>query len=102
MYSEDMNGHAVIGEAAVNLAVREQEITVETLMAEFKLMLKAESLSGSRSQRIIDAIGWLHEFRILSKREVATERWMLSDVDQPGAAAEAKILLQADNEDEMR
>jgi len=43
MYSEDMNGRAVIGEAAVNLAVREQEITVETLMAEFKLMLKAES-----------------------------------------------------------
>ena len=102
MYSEDMNGHAVIGEAAVNLAVREKEITVGALMAELKVMLKAESLSGSRSQRISDAIGWLHDFRILSKREVVTERWMLHDADQPGAAAEAAILLRADNEDEMR
>ena len=102
MYSEDMTGHAIIGEAAVNLAVREQEITVDTLMAELKVMLKADNLSDSRSRRISDAIGWLHDFRAVSTREVETQGWMLPDADKPGASGEATIRLQADSEDEIR
>ena len=102
MYSEDMTGHAIIGEAAVNLAVREQEITVDTLMTELKVMLKAEKLSDSRSRRISDAISWLHDFRAVSTREVETQGWMLPDADKSGASGEATIRLQADSEDEIR
>ena len=100
MYSEDMTGHAVIGEAAVNLAVREVEISVDALLAELNIMLKSEKIS-SRSRRISDAISWLRDFRTVGARGGADKEWMLSDANSHSAGGEA-IRLQADDEEEMR
>ncbi|MDI9279386.1 hypothetical protein QMZ65_19415 [Pantoea sp. EABMAA-21] len=101
LYSEDMTGHAIIGEAAVNLAVREEEISVDALLTELNIMLKAEKTS-SRSRRISDAISWLRDFRTVGSRGGAGKKWMLSDADSHSAGGESTIRLQADDEDEMR
>ncbi|KJV43936.1 hypothetical protein VH86_24350 [Pantoea sp. BL1] len=101
LYSEDMTGHAVIGEAAVNLAVREEEISVDALLTELNIMLKAEKIS-SRSRRISDAISWLRDFRTVGARGSDNKEWMLPNVDSQSAGGEATIRLQADDEDEMR
>ena len=101
LYSEDMTGHAVIGEAAVNLAVREEEISVDALLTELDIMLKAEKIS-SRSRRISDAISWLRDFRTVGARGSDNKEWMLPNVDSHSAGGEATIRLQADDEDEMR
>ncbi|MDF7628200.1 hypothetical protein PUG46_02850 [Erwiniaceae bacterium L1_55_4] len=101
LYSEDMTGHAVIGEAAVNLAVREEEISVDALLTELDIMLKAEKTS-SRSRRISDAISWLRDFRTVGARGSDNKEWMLPNVDSHSAGGEATIRLQADDEDEMR
>ncbi|ADU72175.1 hypothetical protein [Pantoea sp. At-9b] len=100
LYSEDMTGHAVIGEAAVNLAVREQEISVDALLKELNLMLRAEKLS-SRIARISAAISWLRDFRTVGARDGAGKGWMLPDADNHSAGGEATIRLQ-DDDDEMR
>lgn len=101
LYSEDMTGHAVIGEAAVNLAVREEEISVDALLTELNIMLKAEKIT-SRSRRISDAINWLRDFRTAGTRGSDNKEWMLLDADSHSAGGEAPIRLQADDEDEMR
>jgi hypothetical protein len=101
LYSEDMTGHAIIGEAAVNLAVREEEISVDALLTELNIMLKAEKIS-SRSRRISDAIIWLRDFRTVGARGSDNKEWMLPNVDSHSAGGEATIRLQADDEDEMR
>lgn len=100
MFSEDMTGNAVIGEAAVNLAVREQEINVDSLLTELNVMLRAEKISR-RITRISAAIGWLRDFRTVGARGGAAQSWMLSDAKDCSAGSEATIRLQAD-EDEMR
>ena len=41
--------------------------------------MKAEKCSGSRSQRISNAIGWLQDFGGVSMREIVTIVWMLHD-----------------------
>jgi hypothetical protein len=96
-----MTGHAIIGEAAVNLAVREEEISVDALLTELNIMLKAEKIS-SRSRRISDAISWLRDFRTVGARGSDNKEWMLPNVDSHSAGGEATIRLQADDEDEMR
>ncbi len=101
LYSEDMTGHAVIGEAAVNLAVREQEITVDSLLGELNTMLRAEEFS-SRIARISAAISWLQDFRTVGARGGAAHSWMLTDAGDLSAGGEATIRLQADEDDEMR
>lgn len=101
LYSEDMTGYAVIGEAAVNLAVREQEITVDSLLTELNVMLRAEELS-SRIARISAAIAWLRDFRTVGARGGAAQSWMLSDAGDLSGGGEATIRLQAYEDDEMR
>lgn len=101
LYSEDMTGHAVIGEAAVNLAVREQEITVDSLLTELNIML-ADEESGSRIARISAAIDWLRDFSTVGARGGATKSWMLSDAGGHSDRSEAIIRMQVDEDDEMR
>lgn len=101
LYSEDMTGHAVIGEVAVNLAVREQEITVDSLLTELNVMLRDEEL-GNRIARISAAIDWLRDFRTVGARGGATKSWMPSDAGGHSAGSEATIRLQVDEDDEMR
>lgn len=101
LYSEGMTGHAVIGEAAVNLAVREQEITVDSLLTELNMMLRDEELS-SHIARISAAIDWLRGFRTLGARGGMTKSWMLSGSGDHSGGSEAAIRLQADEDDEMR
>lgn len=100
LYSEDMTGHAVIGEAAINLAVREQEITVDSLLAELNVMQRGERLC-SRITRISAAIGWLRDFRTIASHDGVDPGWMLSDVNDRSAGSEVTIRLQADEEDGM-
>lgn len=101
LYSEDMTGHAVIGEAGVNLAVREQEITVDSLLTKLNIML-ADEESGSRIARISAAIDWLRDFSTVGARGGATKSWMLSDAGGHSDRSEAIIRMQVDEDDEMR
>lgn len=99
LYNEDMTSHAVIGEAAVRLALREQEITVDALLTELNVMLKNEKLS---LRRISAAIGWLRDFRSMGARDGTAKGWMLPDVDSQSGGGKAIIRLYADDEDEIR
>lgn len=99
LYSEDMTGHAVIGEPAVNLAVREaareKEINVDSLLAELYSMLRAEELSR-RIDRINAAIGWLSDFRAMGAHSGADQGWMLTDSNDHSFISDATIHLPAD------
>lgn len=90
-----MTGHAVIGEAAVNLAVREKEINVDSLLAELHGMLRAEELSR-RIDRINAAISWLSDFRTMGAHNGADQGWMLTDSKDHSSSSDATIHLPAD------
>lgn len=86
MHTEGMTDHAIIGEAAVNLAVRKQDITVDNLTSELSSMLQSECLP-ERVRMLSAAIGWLKDIRPLSKRDAEMPRWMSasSGVEDPGS-----------------
>ncbi|HAU5566684.1 TPA: hypothetical protein JD264_23200 [Serratia fonticola] len=99
LYSEDMTGHAIIGEAAVNLAVRDQDITVDALISELAAMLKADS-SHSRDQAIRGAIKWLRGHRSISAKSTGEDSWLLPDAGHSGTTSqESTIRLMADDDD---
>ncbi|MXP53810.1 hypothetical protein FD737_12035 [Pantoea sp. Seng] len=99
LYSEDMTGHAIIGEAAVNLAVREQDITVDALISELAAMLKADS-SHSRELSIREAIKWLRGHRSISAKSTGEDSWLLPDAGHSGTASqESTLRLMADDDD---
>ncbi|WP_240629207.1 hypothetical protein [Pantoea rodasii] len=101
MCSKDMTGHAIIGEAAVSLAMREKEITVSALIIELDAMLRVENLSVRR-QSISHAVEWLGDFRSIGVRPdtAGAERsWMMPDMPHSGSEEESVIRLQADDKD---
>lgn len=101
MYSEDMTGHAVIGEAAVNLAVREQEITVDSLLTELGSMLESERLH-IKAESINSAIAWLGDFRTVGTHSSTDKRWMILEPDNSAFVEDNVIRLQADDDETMR
>lgn len=101
MYSEDMTGHAVIGEAAVNLAVREQEISVDTLLTELSNMLENERLH-IKAESINAAIAWLRDFRSVGTHSSEDKRWMIPEPDNSDYLEDNVIRLQADDDETMR
>ncbi|WP_205298353.1 hypothetical protein [Candidatus Pantoea formicae] len=99
LYSEEMTGHAIIGEAAVNLAVREQDTTVDALISELSSMLQADS-SHLRELSIKGAIKWLREHLSVSAKPTGKDNWMLTDAGHSGSASQdSTIRLLADDDD---
>jgi len=98
LHSEDRIDRAVIGEAAVNLALRKEEISVDALLTELSIMFKAEKIS-SRSRRISDAISWLCDFRTVGALEGAVKKWIIPVADSHSAGGGATIRLQNDDKD---
>lgn len=96
LYSEGMTNHAIIGEAAVNLAVRKQDITVDTLTRELSSMLQSESLP-ERVLMLRAAIGWLKDIRPLSKRDAEMPRWMSASPGDNAPGSDSIIRLRPDD-----
>lgn len=60
--SDEEKGHVIIGEAAVNLIFNREEISLETLLNELKVMAENEP-SDERVIAISAARNWLKTFR---------------------------------------
>ncbi|KJV33725.1 hypothetical protein [Pantoea sp. SM3] len=101
LYSEDMTGHAIIGEAAVNLAVRDQDITVDALISELAAMLKADS-SHSRDQAIRGAINWLRGHRSISAKSTGEDSWILPDAGHSGTTSQESTIRLMTDDDNLR
>lgn len=74
--SEDMTVTTILGEAAVNLASHNKEISVDTLLNELNTMLSRDN-TFARVKVIHQALDWLSDFRPLSIREASDATWML-------------------------
>jgi hypothetical protein len=75
LFYDEQKGHAVIGEAAVSLAVNDQQISVDALMNKLTLMAEVES-SDARLQLIYDARKWLSSFLQPANRNRAELNWL--------------------------
>ena len=61
LFHEDEEGHVIIGEAVLQLALAGKEITVFSLLNELNLMAK-DKISVSRQMDISDVRNWLMEY----------------------------------------
>lgn len=93
LHSERMTDHAIIGEAAFNLAVGKQDITVDTLIRELSSMLQSESFP-ERVRMLSAAIERLKDIRPRSKRDGERPRWMNVSPGDLDPGSDSIILLR--------
>lgn len=99
LFHDDEKGYAVIGEAVVNLALGEKDITIDSLIAELRLMQQAES-HKKRSQEITEAINWLKSFRTVGSRGQTGLYWFnATALDDDERYKEEIVRLRSDDED---
>ncbi|ADU72140.1 hypothetical protein [Pantoea sp. At-9b] len=70
LFHNDEKDHVIIGEAAVNLALGEKEISVSSLIAELSQMAERES-GEDRLAQIADARRWLRKYMQPGHRDQA-------------------------------
>ncbi|WP_324019795.1 hypothetical protein GC090_11375 [Pantoea sp. JZ29] len=75
-FHDEATGHKIIGEAAVNLALQNEEITVVSLIRQLSTMADHES-DDERVLLIADARKWLKSFINVATRERAELNWMV-------------------------
>lgn len=63
LFHEDAEGHVIIGEAVMQLALSGKAINVASLLAELNGMAEEEN-SKSRQMDISDAVSWLRNFAV--------------------------------------
>ncbi|MGK3141217.1 hypothetical protein [Pantoea sp. C2G6] len=76
VYHDKTIGHKILGEAAINLAFAEQEITLVSLIRQLGIMAENES-NDDRVAQIADARHWLKGFIESSTRERAELNWLV-------------------------
>ncbi|MGP2415450.1 hypothetical protein ACTUSQ_14945 [Pantoea ananatis] len=74
-FHDEATGHKIIGEAAVNLALHDEEITVVSLIRQLSVMADNE-IDDERVIQIADARKWLKSFINVATRERAELNWM--------------------------
>ena len=95
--SQKNTENTVIGEAAINVALREEEITVETLLDELNAMLLVEK-NSSRKRIIKSGLNWLKHYRKLGMSSSEDPLWMLPSADCNSLRGEGVIRLNADED----
>lgn len=76
MYFHDEKlDQAIIGEAALSLALCEYEITVDALIKQLSVMAERET-SEPRLLLIFDARSWLMRYRSAGHRQLAELNWL--------------------------
>ncbi|WP_315314837.1 hypothetical protein [Pantoea vagans] len=82
VYHDKTIGHRILGEAAINLAFEEQEITLVSLIRQLGEMAENER-SDERVAQISDARNWLKGFIEASTRDRAELNWLVETGQAP-------------------
>ena len=82
VYHDKTTGHMILGEAAINLAFEEQEITLISLIRQLGEMAENER-SDDRVEQIADARNWLKSFIDPKTRDRAELNWLVETGQAP-------------------
>lgn len=82
VYHDKTTGHMILGEAAINLAFDEQEITLVALTRQLSEMAEQER-NDERVAQIADARNWLKGFIEPSTRDRAELNWLVETGQAP-------------------
>lgn len=82
VYHDKTIGHIILGEAAINLAFEEQEITLVSLISQLAEMAENER-SDERVAQIADTRNWLKGFIEASMRDRAELNWLVETGQAP-------------------
>ena len=82
VYHDKTTGHMILGEAAINLAFDEQEITLVALIRQLSDMAEQEH-NDERVTQIADARNWLKGFIKSSTRDHAELNWLVETGQAP-------------------
>lgn len=82
VYYDKNVGHMILGEAAINLAFTEQEITLVSLIRQLGEMAEHER-SDERVAKIADARNWLKSFTEAASRDRAELNWLVETGQAP-------------------
>lgn len=82
VYHDKTTGHMILGEAAINLAFDEQEITLVALIRQLSEMAEQER-NDERVTQIADARNWLKGFIESSTRDRAELNWRVETGQAP-------------------
>lgn len=74
LFHDEEQGHIIIGEAVINLAVSQKEINIHSLIIELGTMAEGDA-SDNRLAQIADARRWLKAFVETSPRNREELRW---------------------------
>ena len=98
LFHDDEKSHVILGEAVVNLALEEKDISIDTLIAELNVMAETETCDN-RLADIFSARSWLKQFRPSPARRDAGLRWLMK-ASQEVKPDENVIRLSADEDDD--
>jgi len=90
-FNSDEKSRVLIGEAAIHLALTEQEINVETLIHQLTLMARKET-SGPRLALIHAACEWLSDSRALSSQHIEELNWHNMSHDEPQRSSSDNVV----------
>lgn len=95
LHSQQYLTNTIIGEAALNLIAINQEVSVESLVDELKVMTKSE-VDEVRLSQLYDATRWLMGFRKIGSRLVAGTGWSArkSGVSAPSGSGGDDIFIK--------
>ncbi|MCP1207894.1 hypothetical protein NIM72_20560 [Pantoea sp. B550] len=82
VYHDKTIGHIILGEAAINLAFEQQEITLVSLIRQLAEMAENER-SDERVAQIADTRNWLKGFIEASTRDRAELNWLVETGQAP-------------------
>jgi len=98
LFHDDEKSHVILGEAVVNLALGEKEISIDTLIAELNMMAESETCDN-RLADIFSARRWLKQFRPSPVRRDSGLRWLMT-ASQEGKTDENVIRLNPEEDDD--
>ncbi|MHA6311190.1 MULTISPECIES: hypothetical protein [Pantoea] len=82
VFHDKSTGHMILGEAAINLAFQQQDITLVSLIRQLGEMAENES-NDDRVAQIADARNWLKSFINASTRDRAELNWLVVTGQEP-------------------
>jgi len=101
LFHENVIGHVIIGEATLNLALGDQEISVATLIDELGKMAENEE-SDTRLAQIADARSWLKNFVKPERLHLAQMHWQKQTEQQRSLPDSEQPIRLASDDDEDR
>ncbi|MDH2067173.1 hypothetical protein [Pantoea sp. GD03673] len=88
-FSSDEKANVIIGEAAMNLFNAGQDVNVELLIKELKVMADSE-VNEYRLEQMQNARQWLTGFKTIGSRSTSPANWLSRNTgNEPAASASA-------------